>query len=67
MKNTESVHAYGKGLVAFQTTQGTKLVYDVLYVPCLTCNLSSVGQMMCKGYSLFFKGNHCLILTQKIV
>ncbi|XP_047251356.1 uncharacterized protein LOC124886573 [Capsicum annuum] len=61
MGNGATLEEHGKGSVFFQTKQGTKLIHDVLYVPSLACNLLSVGQMMSKGYSLLFKGKHCLI------
>ncbi|XP_047266818.1 uncharacterized protein LOC124897675 [Capsicum annuum] len=60
MGNGATLEAHGKGSVSFQTNQGTKLMHDVLYVPSLACNLLSVDQMMSKGYSLLFKGKHCL-------
>ncbi|XP_060178023.1 uncharacterized protein LOC132607958 [Lycium barbarum] len=65
MGDAETVEAHGKGSVAFQTIQGTKFIHDVLYVPCLACNLLSVSQMMSKGYSLFFKGKHCLVFDSE--
>lgn len=45
----------GKGTIAVQTKGGNKkLIGDVLYVPNLTSNLLSVGQLLRKGYSVFF-------------
>lgn len=63
MGNGATLEAHGKGSVAFQTKQGTKLIHDFLYVPSLACNLLSGGQMILKGYSLLFKGKHCLIFN----
>ncbi|KAH0633400.1 hypothetical protein KY284_036186 [Solanum tuberosum] len=48
MRNGKTVDALGKGSVSFQTKQGTKFIYYVVYVPCLASNLLSVAQMMSK-------------------
>lgn len=45
----------GKGVISVQTKRGkSKLMHDVLYVPGLTQNLLSVGQLMKKGYKMIF-------------
>ena len=49
------VQAEGKGSVAVKTKQGTKLIHDVFFIPCLTQNLLSVAQIIAHGYSLSFE------------
>ena len=51
----------GKGTVAIESCQGTKLIYDVLYVSEIDQNLLSVGQLLEKGFKLNFEENHCSI------
>lgn len=56
----------GKGTVAIKTSQGyVKIHYDVQYVPNLSHNLLSVGQLMDSGYSLLFDGGCCSIQDKK--
>jgi len=51
----------GKRTVAIESCQGTKLIYDVLYVPEIDQNLLSVGQLLEKGFKLNFEDNQCSI------
>lgn len=39
MGNGEKLDTHGKGSVSFQTKQDTKFIHNVVYVPCLPCNL----------------------------
>lgn len=60
------VKAEGKGEIAVQSKQGsTKFIKDVLYVPSLSQNLLSVGQLAQKGYMLNFNENSCSIIDKK--
>ena len=59
--NGQVVHAAGKGTVSIQTSEGAKLISDVLLIPDLDQNLLSVAQLLKKGYSLSFKDNYCII------
>ena len=43
------------------SSSGEKLISDVLYVPEIDQNLLSVGQLLEKGFKLFFEHKHCLI------
>ncbi|KAA8519704.1 hypothetical protein F0562_013851 [Nyssa sinensis] len=62
----KSKNVEGKGIVSILTKGGKeKFIHDVLYVPCLTQNLLSVGQMIQKGYKLVFDGEECLIFDKK--
>ena len=51
----------GKGTVAISTNRGTKLIFDVLYVLEIDKNLLSVGQLVEKGYKVFFENKSSLI------
>ena len=53
------VDVKGQGSVLVQTRSGTKLITDVLFVPIITYNLLSVGQLLDKNYNLFFKNKMC--------
>ena len=51
----------GIGTVAIATNLGTKVIDDVLYVPEIDQNLLSVGQLLEKGFKVYFEDNYCLI------
>ena len=56
----------GRGVIAVYTKGGNKrLISDVLYVPGLTQNLLSVGQLLKKDYALKFDNDECIILDKK--
>ncbi|KAK8947207.1 hypothetical protein KSP39_PZI006814 [Platanthera zijinensis] len=57
----------GRGTVAVTLRNGVvNHIHDVQYVPGLSQNLLSVGQLLHKGYKLIFEGNECIIWdTQK--
>lgn len=60
----------GKGDIAVQTKEGKeKLITDVLYVPELSHNLLSVGQLMEKNFSFLFDDGRCQIFdkTNKVI
>ena len=59
--NGEFVDVKGKGVVAIETPTGTKLIYDVLFVPEISQNLLSVGQMLERQYALHFQDMSCII------
>ncbi|KAA8546877.1 hypothetical protein F0562_003306 [Nyssa sinensis] len=59
--NSEYVKVKGRGTTAVKTTSSIKLIPDVLFVPDISQNLLSVGQMLKKEYSLQFKDNQCNI------
>ena len=50
-----------RGTVVVKTNSGMKLISDLLFVPDISQNLLSVGQMLGKQYSLQFKDNQCII------
>jgi hypothetical protein len=56
----------GKGTIAVNTNGGNrKFIHDVLYVPSLSQNLPSVGQLLRKGYSLLFDDGECTVYDKK--
>uniref|UniRef100_A0A2N9EI16 Integrase catalytic domain-containing protein n=1 Tax=Fagus sylvatica TaxID=28930 RepID=A0A2N9EI16_FAGSY len=56
----------GKGTIAVNTNGGNrKFIHDVLYVPSLSQNLLSVGQLLRKGYSLLFDDGECTVYDKK--
>eukprot|EP00253_Pinus_taeda_P025723 PITA_25723 len=53
----------GKGEVKIFTKKGgKKTIADVYYVPGMRCNLLSIGQLVHKGYNVFFKNDVCTIM-----
>ena len=55
----------GKGDVAFLTRKGEKkTISDVYYVPGMKCNLLSIGQLVQKGYNIFFEDDVCTIMDK---
>ncbi|KAJ4710130.1 Retrovirus-related Pol polyprotein from transposon TNT 1-94 [Melia azedarach] len=61
LRNEDVIESAGKGTISIPTSKGIKFINDVLLVPNLDQNLLSVGQMMHKGYYLFFKDKACVI------
>ena len=41
-----------------------KTISDVYYVPDMKCNLLSIGQLIQKGYNVFFEDNVCTIMDK---
>ncbi|KAL5556515.1 hypothetical protein UlMin_038751 [Ulmus minor] len=63
--NGEFVDAIGKGTIAVDTKKGKRYISEVLLVPNIAQTLLSVGQMIEKGYSLYFEGNSCTLYDKK--
>eukprot|EP00253_Pinus_taeda_P033255 PITA_33255 len=56
----------GKGEVNILTKKGEKkTIADVYYVPRMKCNLLSIGQLIQKGYNVFFENDVCTIMDRK--
>ena len=56
----------GKCVISVQTQKGIeRYISYVLYVPNLTQNLLSVGQLLRKGYSVYFDNDKCEIVDKK--
>eukprot|EP00253_Pinus_taeda_P018693 PITA_18693 len=57
------ISVMGKGEVKIFTKKGEKkTIADVYYVPGMRCNLLSIGQLVHKGYNVFFKNDVCTIM-----
>ena len=57
------VSVMGKGEVKIFTKQGErKTIADVYYVPGMRCNLLSIGQLVQKGYNVYFVNDVCTIM-----
>eukprot|EP00253_Pinus_taeda_P036700 PITA_36700 len=57
------VSVMAKGEVKIFTKQGErKTIADVYYVPGMRCNLLSIGQLVQKGYNVFFVNDVCTIM-----
>ena len=59
--NGEYIAIKGKGTIAFESISGTKLIRNVLFVPNISQNLLSVGQLNRRGFKVIFETNKCLI------
>lgn len=59
----------GKGTIEISTSSGTKRITDVLYVPDIDQNLSSVGQLIERGLKVSFENRYCQIFdaTGKVI
>ncbi|KAA3487344.1 gag-pol polyprotein [Gossypium australe] len=55
MGNEEYLKVKGKSTVAIESCAGTKLISNVLFVPKIDQNLSSVGQLVEKGFEEMFE------------
>ena len=62
----KSERVEGKGVIAVQSRSGEqKFIHDVLYVPTLSHNLLSAGQLIQKGYRVVFEENKCKVIDKK--
>ena len=53
----------GKGRVSVLTKKREKkTISDVYYVPSMKCNLLIIGQIIQKGYNVFFEDDVCTIM-----
>lgn len=60
------VEGKGKGTVAVKDVHGNvKLLCNVYFIPDLTQNLLSVGQLMGNGYSILFDNGSCVIRNKE--
>eukprot|EP00253_Pinus_taeda_P014195 PITA_14195 len=59
------ISVMGKGEVKIFTKKGErKTIADVYYVPGMRCNLLSIGQLVQKGYNVFFVNDVCTIMDR---
>ena len=60
--DNKEINIEGKGTVSLRTSYGeVKLLHDVQFVPSLTHNLLSMGQLLGNGFSVVFDGSICSI------
>ena len=57
------VDVKGRGRISVKTNSGIKLISNVLFVPDISQNLLSIGQMLEKQYSMQFKDNQYIIFN----
>jgi hypothetical protein len=58
------IQVEGKGKVAVHTKEhGMKFIPNVYYIPNLSQNLLSVGQLMDSDYAILFEGKHVQLRT----
>jgi len=57
--NGDYIEVKGIGDITIDVGSGTKIIFDVLYVPEINQNLLSVGQLLEKGYVVVFKDKTC--------
>lgn len=56
----------GKGTIALKDGHGNvKFLYNVYFIPDLTQNLLSVGQLMGNGYYILFNNGSCVIRNKE--
>jgi transposase InsO family protein len=59
----KEIQVEGKGNIAVQTSShNTRILHDVYYIPQLSHNLLSIGQMMDSGCTIKFEGDNCRIV-----
>ena len=61
------IQVEGKGKVAVHTKNGMRYLHNVYFIPDLTQNLLSIGQLMDSGYSIVFERKTCVIKSKNQV
>lgn len=59
--NGDLIVVNGKGSMEVVTDSGIRTIDNILYVPEISCNLISVGQLLEEGYEVIFKTRFCTI------
>ncbi|KAH7528047.1 hypothetical protein FEM48_Zijuj05G0030300 [Ziziphus jujuba var. spinosa] len=60
--DAKSYKIQGMGEIIFKTKSGTlEKMSEVYYVPGLQCNLLSTGQLLKKGFDIYFHDNMCIL------
>lgn len=60
--DNNSIQVEGKGTVTVKTLNGVRKLKDVYFIPVLSQNLLSVGQLIKSGYTVVFRDNCCKII-----
>jgi GAG-pre-integrase domain len=58
----KEIRVEGKGRVVVQASHNTWVLHDVYYIPQLSQNLLSIGQMLESGCTIIFEGESCIIV-----
>ena len=67
LEDDNQVQVDDKGIVAIRNSYGNvNLLHSVYFIPSLSQNLLSVGQLMGRGFSLLFDDDSCVIRDKKI-
>jgi len=66
LRDNKKIQVEGRGTVSIMISQGNaKILEDVMFVPSLSHNLLSIGQLMISGYSILFDDGVCTIKNKK--
>ncbi|KAJ0080658.1 hypothetical protein Patl1_12136 [Pistacia atlantica] len=63
--DNKQIQVTGKGTISITSHGKVKLLASVLFVPSLTHNLLSIGQLMISGYCIVFDDGSCVIKDKK--
>jgi hypothetical protein len=58
----KEIRVKGKGRVVVQASHNTRVLHDVYYIPQLSQNLLSIGQMLESSCTIIFEGEICRII-----
>ncbi|KAL3533684.1 hypothetical protein ACH5RR_007205 [Cinchona calisaya] len=61
----KQVQVEGKGTVTINNGNGVKYLHNVFFVPSLSQNLLSIGQLMANGFSMMFENTSCIVKDKK--
>lgn len=61
MEDNKKVQVHGKGVVTVDILFGKKTLHDTMYLPSLAQNLTSLGQLIKKGFYAIFNEGRCMI------
>jgi Reverse transcriptase (RNA-dependent DNA polymerase)/gag-polypeptide of LTR copia-type/Integrase core domain/GAG-pre-integrase domain/Domain of unknown function (DUF4219)/Zinc knuckle len=59
--DSKAIHVEGKGIVSVMTASGMRHLRNVYFIPKLSQNLLSIGQLTENGYAVAFNGKTCTI------
>ncbi|KAJ0041452.1 hypothetical protein Pint_28226 [Pistacia integerrima] len=65
LRDNKQIQVKGKGTISITSHGKVKLLNNVLFVPSLTHNLLSIGQLMVSGYCIVFDDGSCVIKDKK--
>lgn len=65
--NDKELKVEERGTIAITTLENKVRLLNMQYVPNLTHNLLSVGQLLANGYSVMFDANSCMIRSKESI